>query len=107
MDHISYSVNEKKVTVVLPEQMDIQNSGEVREEVSNLIQEKSAMDFSFDLSRVEYLDSVGLGVLVGFQRKIYGKGNDVVFLNPGRQVMRIFETTQLEKVFNIVHNASL
>jgi len=103
MDHIAYSINEKKVTVRLPEQMDIQNSGEIRKEVSKLVQEKKDMDFHFELSRVQYLDSVGVGVLVGFQRKIYGNGNDVVFLNPGDQVMRIFETTQLIKVFNIKH----
>ena len=102
MGNISSKRDEKTVYVALPEQIDIKNAGEIRNEVKQLIEEQKDKDYTFDLTRTAYLDSVGLGMLVGFQRKIFNNGKDVVFLNPSRKIMRVFETTQLDKVFKII-----
>ena len=51
-----------------------------------------------DLSRVTFIDSTGLGVLVGALKRVREKG-ELSLVCPQRQVRRVFEITGLTKVF--------
>lgn len=51
-----------------------------------------------DLSRVTFIDSTGLGVLVGALKRVREKGA-LSLVCPQRQVRRVFEITGLTKVF--------
>ena len=53
-----------------------------------------------DLSRVTFIDSTGLGVLVGALKRVREKGA-LSLVCPQRQVRRVFEITGLTKVFPI------
>jgi anti-sigma B factor antagonist len=51
-----------------------------------------------DLSRVTFIDSTGLGVLVGALKRVREKGA-LSLVCPQRQVRRVFEITGLTRVF--------
>ena len=51
-----------------------------------------------DLSRVTFIDSTGLGVLVGALKRVRERGA-LSLVCPQRQVRRVFEITGLTKVF--------
>jgi anti-sigma B factor antagonist len=54
-----------------------------------------------DLERVTFIDSSGLGVLVGTLRRARGLGGDVQLVCPSRHVHRIFKLTGMGKMFTI------
>ena len=54
-----------------------------------------------DLGGVDFIDSTGLGALVGLLREARDRGGDVRLLHPTRQVRRIFQITGLERLFPI------
>jgi anti-sigma B factor antagonist len=56
-----------------------------------------------DLSRVTFIDSTGLGVLVGALKRVREKGA-LSLVCPQRQVRRVFEITGLTKVFPMFDN---
>ena len=54
-----------------------------------------------DLSGVTFIDSTGIGVLVGALKRARESGNDFVLVCPQRRVRRVFEITGLLNVFQI------
>lgn len=55
-----------------------------------------------DLSRVDYIDSSGLGVLVAIQKRALQKGGGVSIKGINGTVKEIFDLTRLTKVFDII-----
>lgn len=54
-----------------------------------------------DLHDVTFLDSTGLGVLVGIQKQVRIFRGSLVIVAPSQPVLRILELTALDKVFRI------
>jgi anti-sigma B factor antagonist len=54
------------------------------------------------LDGVGFIDSSGLGVLVGALRRMKERGGDLRIVCSGEQVLKIFRITGLDKVFHIV-----
>ena len=54
-----------------------------------------------DLEGVEFLDSTGLGVLVGGLKRLRGKDGDLVLVCTQPRILKVFEITGLTKVFDI------
>jgi anti-anti-sigma factor len=51
-----------------------------------------------DIAAVEFMDDSGLGLLVGFVKRLGQQGGSLVLRNPTDQIRRVFEMTGLEKV---------
>ena len=79
--------------------IDNANAAEVKREALQLLGQ--AADVVVDLSGVEFLDSAGVGVLVGLFRHARGLGGSarVCGLTPG--VRTVLELIQLDRIFEI------
>lgn len=54
-----------------------------------------------DLSRVSFLDSTALGVLVGGRRNAHDQGGDVILVVEGPHLEKMFRITGFESMFGI------
>jgi anti-sigma B factor antagonist len=54
-----------------------------------------------DLTRVDFLDSTGLGVLVGANRRLTAAGGTMTLVCPHEKLLKIFRITGLDSVFQI------
>jgi len=54
-----------------------------------------------DLSRVEFLDSTGLGVLVGAHRRLRAREGSLRLVCPHERLLKVFRITGLDNVFDI------
>jgi len=54
-----------------------------------------------DISGVDFLDSSGLGAIVGIARKQRDQGGDVLLACMNNKVRKVFEITQVFKLFDI------
>ena len=54
-----------------------------------------------DLGRVDFLDSTGLGVLVGVYRRLSRAGGSLVLVCPHERLLKIFRIAGLDSVFKI------
>lgn len=72
---------------------------QVRQDLFDLI-EQGRNNLGVDLSAIQFIDSVGLGVLVSALKKVSKDGSIILWgLTPA--VQSVFELTQLYKVFDI------
>ena len=59
-----------------------------------------------DFSQADFIDSFGLGTLVGFHTQMQKAGRELVILNtnpnPMGYIKRLFEMTSLDTIFHIV-----
>src|SRR5262245_65557989 len=54
-----------------------------------------------DLGRVEFLDSTGLGVLVGAHRRLLAREGSLNLVCPHERLLKVFRITGLDGVFDI------
>ena len=54
-----------------------------------------------DLSELDFIDSTGLGVLVGALRRVRGGGGDIRLASARSGIERVFVVTGLDRVFRL------
>jgi anti-sigma B factor antagonist len=63
--------------------------------------EDGALHLIVDLSGVEFLDSTGLGVLVGIHHRLQAHDGTITLVSAGDRLSRVFHVTRLDKLFEI------
>ena len=59
-----------------------------------------------DLSKVDYLDSTALGVLIGGLKRVRERDGNLPLICPSQRIRRVFEITGLDKIFDIYNSES-
>jgi anti-sigma B factor antagonist len=91
--------------IELEGEVDVANTPQVREAALRLIS-GGVKNLVTDLSRVEYMDSSGLGMLVGLLKRLKESDGRLLVAAAQPRVKRLFEITGLEKVLPLYDDAS-
>ncbi len=97
---IDYKKKDDVVVVELNGEVDINTTDDLREKLY-FIADENLSDIKLDCTNLNYIDSVGLGVLVGLLKKVKGNNKDVYISNVKNMVKKLFYITGLDKVFII------
>lgn len=54
-----------------------------------------------DMTAIDYVDSTGLGELVGYLQRFEGQGRRLALLRPQTRILNLLKVTQLDKIFQI------
>jgi anti-sigma B factor antagonist len=73
----------------------------LREKVEEVL-EGGALWLLLDLTDVEYIDSVGLGIMVGAAKRATARGGDLAIVCPRPNVLRVFEISGTKDLLNVV-----
>ena len=93
--------SEKNVPVIeLNGEVDAYTSARFRETMIELI-ENGAANLIISMDRVDYIDSSGLGALVGGLKRANERQGRIVIVCSNPQVRKVFEITGLERVFSL------
>lgn len=97
--------NEKdKLYVRVSGEMDHHAVKDTRREVDELIVRNRPETLLLDLSRIDFMDSSGLGFVLGRLRKMNELKGTVTVLNPARRVEEMLRMAGAEKLVKIVHS---
>ncbi|PRO65920.1 STAS domain-containing protein [Alkalicoccus urumqiensis] len=96
------SIQEEKenVRVTLGGDIYVQDASTLREQLLPYAEEGKS-NFVFDFSKVTFIDSAGLGVLVAIYKRAAQNNGGVRIQNPQPQVAEIFTLTRLHHVFSV------
>jgi anti-sigma B factor antagonist len=94
------SVQEGVAVIALSGEVDVYTSPRLKQEMVDLLN-KGTVRLVVDLSNVEYLDSTGLGVLIGGLKRAREREGDLRLICDNLRILRIFEITGLTKIFDI------
>src|SRR4051794_26609003 len=81
-------------------EIDVYTSPKLRERLVGLVNEGST-NIVVNLAGVDFIDSTGLGVLVGALKRIRSRGGSLSLVCSEDGLLRVFTITGLEKVFMI------
>jgi len=81
-------------------EVDVYSAPKLRETIKDLVDEGS-YNIIVDLEKVAFLDSTGLGVLVGGLKRVKHHDGELGIICGQEKILRIFRITGLTKVFPI------
>lgn len=81
-------------------EIDVYTAPALREELAAQ-QEAGPIDLVVDLTEVPFMDSTGLGVLVGALKRARTTGGDLRLVIDQEKVLKVFRITALTQVFDI------
>lgn len=93
-------LNEKAQAVEVQGEIDVYTSPRVKETINELI-EKGHYQLIINLEGVRYIDSTGLGVLIGALKKVREHNGRILLVCTNPQIKKIFNITGLVKIFEI------
>lgn len=94
-----YFNEEEKIWVIMPEgDMDIYTSGTFKEDVLNSF-EKTPTDLLIDGEKLDYIDSTGLGAMIGILKKVKEHDHKIYLQNIKSNIKKLFDITELDKLF--------
>src|SRR5438105_9862249 len=95
---VETSTKDGKNVVSLRGEIDVYTAPRLRQTLIDLV-EGGATDIVVDMERVDFLDSTGLGVLVGGLKRVKDKDGTMKLVANQDRILKIFDITGLSKVF--------
>ncbi|MEE8601271.1 STAS domain-containing protein [Euzebya tangerina] len=93
--------DDDRSVVAVSGEVDVYTAPTLREHLNGRIAD-GATDLVVDLSDVGFMDSTGLGVLVGALKRLRQAGGDMQVICTSEPVLKIFRITGLEGVLGVV-----
>ena len=93
-----------KTIVAVGGEIDVYTAPKLRDKLSELVA-TGAYDIVVDMHEVEFLDSTGLGVLVGGLKKVRAHDGSLRLVCNQDRLLKIFRITGLAKVF-VIHETA-
>ncbi len=88
------------VVVAVKGEVDIATAPKLREKLVELASQ-GVHQVVVDLDGVEFLDSTGLGVLIGGMKRLRGHDGDLTLVCTQPRILKVFEITGLNRAFAI------
>lgn len=68
-----------------------------------LIEDATVNKIEVEMSKIDYLDSSALGMLILLRRSAHETNKTIVLLNPSVKARRVLEVANFNRLFNISH----
>lgn len=86
--------------VTLPvEELDAGNAADFKRDAGPLLDERTRL--VFDLGRLRFIDSSGLGAFLSCLRKVGARGGDLKLCGLSKNVRSVFELVRMHRIFEI------
>ncbi len=93
-----YEIDGRCLVIRLRNELDHHNAVQIREEADRIIDRKNIKHIIFDFSGAGFMDSAGIGVIMGRYRKVIFIGGKIAVSNVNSAVDRIFRISGLYKI---------
>lgn len=104
---VLYEVRGENLLVFLPEELDHHNSKIITEQSDWYIISNQIKNIIFNFKRTNFMDSSGIGVIMGRYKLIKSLGGEITVTNINQSIDRIFTISGLYKLVNKTVTPSL
>ena len=95
----SCDLRKNTLTVFLSGELDHRMAGEVRRVLDDMLEDAHVRRLVFDLRELEFMDSSGVGLVIGRYKRLTRRGGSVEVVDPAAHIDRIF---QMSGVYQLV-----
>ena len=86
---------------ILSRELDHHIARDVREEVDEILLKRQVNYIIFDFKYVNFMDSSGIGVIIGRYKKIVNHGGRVSVVNMNDRVKKVFNLSGMSKIIDV------
>ena len=98
----AFQVVDNCLMVRLPEEVDHHKAGFICEKADWFIVRQNVEHVAFDFRDTRFMDSSGVGIIMGRYKKISCFGGKIYILHADRQVKRILKLSGMDKIVEVV-----
>lgn len=96
------NVRQKDTLIVsISGELDHYAAPKIRAELDELLQDKSIRKLCLDLKAMSFMDSSGIGVLMGRYKLLNRRGGEIYVKNMNSHVRRIFDMSGLRQIVGV------
>ena len=99
---IKCSLEDKNLVIeLMVTELDHHITNEVRDGIDNILNTRPIKNIIFDFKNIRFMDSSGIGVIIGRYKKISNDGGKVSVINVNPRVKKIFDLSGMNKIVSI------
>ena len=100
----TYLPKDKVLTLKITEEIDEHTTEKMRRKIDNEITRFLPRKVIFNFSNVTFMDSTGIGMLLGRYKVVRMLGGTIEIININRQVKKLFEMSGILKIIPVTDN---
>ncbi|MCI8586649.1 MAG: anti-sigma factor antagonist [Lachnospiraceae bacterium] len=89
------------LVVHLPEELDHHRTEEIRREIDRIVSSRPVEEVEFDFSRTAFMDSAGIGMLIGRYKIMKALNGGIRLSHMNRQIQRILSLSGVLKYMKL------
>ena len=97
-----FQVIDNCLLIRLPEEIDHHGAGFICESEDRYLVKEEVCNVVFDFENTRFMDSSGIGIIMGRYRKISCFGGRVYAIHADRQIQRILKVSGLNKIVEVL-----
>ncbi|NEZ45613.1 anti-sigma F factor antagonist [Clostridium niameyense] len=99
--YLDFQQQENTLIVSLVGELDHHSAEEVRNIIDDRLDRENINKFIMDFSKVTFMDSSGIGVVIGRYKKLSVKNGQIAITNVQEPVKRVFELSGMFKIIKL------
>lgn len=97
-----YQVIDHCLMVRLPAEIDHYQAGSISQEADEFLLRPDVSHVVFDFENTEFMDSSGIGIIMGRYKKVTPLGGKIYAINVGRQIRRILDVSGMSRLVEVL-----
>ena len=104
---MKYQVEENCLTIFLPGELDHHNAEEIRKGADKLNEENHIKCVIFDFQETNFMDSSGIGVIMGRYKMVYLLGGEVWAVHANERMKKILTMSGVTKIIQMYEEETI
>ena len=105
--NVNHFIEDKTLVFEITEELDHHESEKIRKRADYEIQRFMPRRVIFDFKRVKFMDSAGIGLLIGRYKQAESYGGKLEIVNVNEKLKKIFEMSGILKIIQITDNKNI
>ncbi len=98
---INFSVRHRTLIVTVTGDIDQHNAASIREEIDVRISLENVARIIFDFSRLDFMDSSGIGIIIGRYKMMSAIGGKVIIVTSKPTIKKLLELSGIGRIATI------
>lgn len=103
MDIMTYQIK-NLLWIDIPEELDHRAADIIRRKCEIILMDQKRKHVVFDFTKTVFMDSAGIGMILGRYRQIQMREGKVFAYKPGKRILRLMEISGLMRMVHVCEN---
>jgi stage II sporulation protein AA (anti-sigma F factor antagonist) len=99
--NVGFDLKNSKLIIRIDGDIDHHTCEEIRHKIDNEIARENPKSIIFDMKNVNFMDSSGIGVIIGRYKLIMTNGGAAAMINVKPQIQRVYDICGLKKIIPV------